>query len=57
MKTYCVYFDQVNQSKVEVKAKDREEAIRKARLLWRQTHSEPYLRGVEGPEGYGKVGR
>ena len=51
MKTFYVYFDQINQTKYEVKAKDSESAIAKAKTLWRAENSAPSGAYVEDDKG------
>ncbi len=46
MKFY-VYFDQVNQSRYQVEAKDRDEAIEKAERIWKAENRRPYGAHVE----------
>lgn len=41
MKTYFVYFDQVNQTKFVISASSRDAAIRKAEREWRKEHAWP----------------
>lgn len=49
MAKYRVYFNQVNQTMYQVKAKDEDEdeAVKKARRLWRQENGEPSCAHVE----------
>lgn len=47
MAKYRVYFNQVNQTMYRVKAKNEDEAVKKARILWRQENGEPYGAHVE----------
>ena len=46
-KSYAVYFDQVNQERYIVAARDVQEAIKKAKRLWRNEHSWPTGTHVE----------
>ena len=45
--TYRVYFDQVNQSRYDIEAQTREQAILKAKKLWLQENGIPHGAYVE----------
>lgn len=42
-KKYRVYFSQLNQTYVEVRAKDRTEAAKRASRKWRKEFAQPQL--------------
>ena len=45
--TFFVYFEQVNQSRYKVNAKDPIEAVKIARRMWRSDNDTPELADVE----------
>ncbi len=47
MAKFYVYFDQVNQSRYQVEAKDRDEAIEKAQRIWKGENRYPSGAHVE----------
>jgi len=51
MKTYEVFFEQVNYTKYEVKASSREDAINKAAKAWRAEYGKyPTVSAVQNKE-------
>lgn len=47
MKTFNVYFDQVNQTRYEIQAKNEDEAISKAVRQWIAENGKPFGAHVE----------
>jgi len=47
MKKYTVFFEQINQVGYEVRANDREEAIKKAKKIWKDEYQSPWVTAVE----------
>lgn len=41
VKTFYVYFDQVNQTRIEVRAKTPEAALKRAAKDWREAYGQP----------------
>lgn len=46
-KAFRVYFEQLNQTYIEVKAGSKAIAVRKAKRAYREHYAEPYVTAVE----------
>lgn len=54
MKKFIVYFEQVNQEKIEVEAKDRSHALFLTERKWKGLHQIPRLLSIEEIKQSGK---
>lgn len=47
MKTYIIYFTQINQTNYEVEAENEDDALEKATELWQDDNKRPEIDSIE----------